>query len=211
MKQRSKEWREAKLGKFSASDIVRLCGARGLGATGLSYIQEKGSEIITGIGHDEIYSKEIEWGEQYEPIAAEYYEAVHDFKFEMLEDGFKNYSKYSGCSPDRLIPEIKKGVEIKCPYTIKNHYKYLLIKDQAELKSMKTGSFNGQYYWQCVMGMLCYDYQSWDFVSFHPLFTGINRMKILTIQRDEKDIDFLKARIKEAKDILDKQLEYLKN
>jgi hypothetical protein len=211
MEQRSEEWYNQKLGKFSASDIVRLCGAKGLGQTGLSYIYEKGSEILTGINKDIGDFKSLEWGRMHEPIASEYYEAIHGFECgELLKEvGFIEYSKYSGCSPDRIYIGNSKGIEIKCPITTEAHYKHLLIKNQKELKLLKSGSQTGKYYWQIQKCMLVLDFEVWDFVSFHPHFTGKNRMKILEVERDEKDIQLLKNRISEAESILIEQLEYL--
>ena len=53
MEQRSEEWHKARKGRFTASHIHKLMGARGLGQTGESYIlevvtQSLGVELLEG-------------------------------------------------------------------------------------------------------------------------------------------------------------------
>ena len=55
--------------------------------------------------------------------------------------------------------------------------------------------------------MLAYNFDKWDFVSYHPEFDGMNKMFVMEIKRDENDIILLKQRISEA---IVKKLNYLK-
>lgn len=179
MEQRSIEWHNVRLGKFTASEIHKLMGIKGIGQTGESYILEKVTEILTGL-QNEISTPAMQWGTELEPYAIEHFLKIMPLKSERL--GFKelkDFEKDAGCSPDLLLPEIKKGVEIKCPFNRINHTRNLLLKNQK-------GFFkeHSEYYYQIQMQMLCFDFDSWFFVSYHPDFEGKNRMLILEIKKD---------------------------
>lgn len=204
IEQGTDEWKFQRLGRFTASEIYALCSPKGLGAIGETYILDKAAEQITGAIQEEKYAKAIEHGNMYEPIAAEYYSlAILDKEVSdgLVTDGFKSYGDHAGCSPDRLLAGEKKGIEIKCPLTPREHLKHLMLNSVEDLKKLKSGSASGKYYWQIIMCMLCYGYDSWDFVSFHPQFTGKLRMRVLTVQDVADDIEFLKIRLNEAIEI----------
>ena len=190
MKQKSIEWFQAKLGMFSASAIFKLMSVRGFGKTGETYILEKVTEQLTGLW-EEIFGAALDWGNKLEPYAKEHYCKV--FKVELLNPAWKKICEHSGVSPDGIIKGSKKGIEIKCPYNRINHTKNLLLKNQAEFKTLRP-----EYYWQIQMQMLAYKFDVWDFVSYHPEFNGANKMFVLEVKRDESDQTFLKQRLAEA-------------
>jgi hypothetical protein len=199
MKQGSIEWYEKKLGKFSASSIYKLMGARGFGQTGESYIIEKVTEDLTGLW-EEINGPALDWGNRLEPYAKDHYCKV--FNVELHTPAWKEIDEDSGVSPDGIIKGKKKGIEIKCPYNRINHTKNLLLKSQDEFKAQRK-----EYYWQIQMSMLAYDFDKWDFVSYHPEFDGMNKMFVMEIRRVEADQILLKEKlskaIKEKKRILE--------
>lgn len=55
MLQRSEDWFEARKGRFTASDIHKLLGVRGLGQTGESYIFEKAVEEVFGLDEEDAF------------------------------------------------------------------------------------------------------------------------------------------------------------
>lgn len=191
------------MGLFTASSIHKIMGAKGLGDTGLTYIKTKVAEAL-GVRENEAYSKAIEWGNENEPEAKEYYSIA--FKKEISTPSFivASWSKDFGCTPDGLIDGEKKGIEIKCPFVPANHIDNLLIKSQKDLKAIRK-----EYYWQIVACMAVLDYDKWDFVSYDPRFTGYNRMVSIEIIRDAEDEALLKSRIEEASEIKQSMLKQL--
>lgn len=188
----SLENKKDRLGLFTASSIYKLMGVKGLGETGLTYIKTKVAESL-GVYEEEVTSKAINWGNENEYEAKEYYSIA--FKKEILTPDFikASWSNDAGCTPDGLISGEKKGIEIKCPFVPSNHIDNLLIKSQKDLKDLRK-----EYYWQIVMCMAVLDYDKWDFVSYDPRFTGYNRMVSVEILRDATDEALLKSRIEEA-------------
>ena len=192
MEQRSNEWIDARRGVFTASDIWRLMGPKGLGETGMTYIKEKVAEYF-GAYEDEVSSAAMRWGTTLEPDAREYYQLA--FKETVSESGFilATWTDSAGCSPDGLIRSKKRGTEFKCPYNPSNHIDHLLIKSEADLKEC-----NKKYYWQVQNCLLITGYVDWDFVSYDPRFTGDKRMGSVIIKPVEADQILLRARIEEA-------------
>ena len=202
MEQRTKEWYEARRGIFTASSIHKLMGIKGLGKTGETYILEKVTESL-GVELPEISNYAVQYGIEMEPYAKMYYESA--FKCNIETPGFivSEWSKHAGCSPDGIINNTK-GIEIKCPYNPVHHTENLLIKSQLDLKQLRT-----EYYWQIQMCMAVTGLNEWYFVSFHPEFTGINRMISILIKADENDIILLKQRISEAVKIKENYLKII--
>ena len=198
MEQRSQEWFNARLGRFTASQISKLLGKKGFGATGETYIFERAAEILTGqpIEIQENYA--MKRGTELEPYAKKWYEK--SFEVEIKEAGFIEFGKYAGASPDGIVNE-NYGIEIKCPNNPANHVRNLLMKSENDLKDNFP-----EYYYQIQMCMLATGLNNWEFISFHPDFNGMNRMLVLPVKRNESDIILIQTRIKEASEILEKIL-----
>ena len=195
MEQRSEEWYEIRRGKFTASNIHKLMGVKGLGKTGLTYIDEVVADMLSDESEDERFeNKAMRWGIDWEPVAAAWYAKA--FSKDLEERGFVLYSKDAGASPDRLIVGEKKGIEIKCPFNRANHLKHLRLNSSAELKAECH-----EYYWQIMFNILCCDYESWDFVSFDPRYREDLRLFALEINRNDEDCKLLEQRLGEAIDI----------
>ena len=195
MEQRSNEWYEIRRGKFTASNIYKLMGAKGLGKTGLTYIDEVVADMLSDESEDERFeNKAMRWGTDWEPVAAAWYAKA--FNKELEERGFVLYSKYAGASPDRLIVGEKKGIEIKCPFVRSNHLKHLKLSNAKELKSEFP-----DHYWQIMHNLLCIDYDSWDFVSFDPRYREDLKFFALEVKRNDEDCKLLEQRLGEAIEI----------
>ena len=192
MEQRSEKWYEIRRGKFTASNIHKLMGVKGLGKTGLTYIDEVVADMLSDESEDERFeNKAMRWGTYWEPVAASWYAKA--FRVELKEREFVLYSKDAGASPDRLIAGEKKGIEIKCPFVRANHLKHLKLNNAAELKAECP-----EYYWQIMFNILCLDYESWDFVSFDPRYREDLRLFALEIKRNDEDCKLLEQRLNEA-------------
>jgi len=204
MDQRSKEWHEARSGMFTASECFKLMGKKfgplltDFTEIAQTYILEKVSDNFTNNKH-EVNSKEMAWGIEHEPIAKGQYELT--FACEILDEGFVYWieNNQCGCSPDGIIKGEKRGIEIKCPYNPANHLKNLLIKSNSDFKNEFP-----QYYWQVQMSLMIYDFEKWDYVSFHPFFNTKTRLNCIEILRDDKDITYLKERLNLAVEIKNK-------
>lgn len=197
------EWLEQRRGKFTASAISKLMGKRGLGQTGETYVMEKVTESL-GVPIPEVSSYAMQHGTEWEPMARQYYEIA--FHCEVEQQGFivAPWNKDAGCSPDGIVKGKNKGIEIKCPYNPVIHTKHLMIKSASDLLHQHS-----EYYWQIQMCLAITELQAWDFVSFHPEFTGWKRMISIEIKPNEADIILLKQRINEAVELKAKILKQI--
>jgi putative phage-type endonuclease len=198
------EWHQARLGKFTASEIHKLMGIKGLGDTGLTYIMEKVSEELTGT-FEYFENSATRWGVEHEPEARNYFELEKECEVEKIDTLIPEWSDQVGASPDGKILGEKKGIEIKCPEKSTNHIKNLIIKTQDDFKN-----FRKEYYWQVQMGLMITEFESWYFISYDPRFTGNLRMFQIEIYPDKADLIILKNRIEEAITIKKSILEILK-
>lgn len=193
MEQRTKEWFNERKGKFTASEIHKILKPKGFGDTGESYIMQKVAEDLSD-DDQEISSIEMRWGTENEPLAKEFYQKASGDK--ILNVGFVHIlgtENQAGASPDGLIDGKNYGIEIKCPYTIVNHCKYAMIKNNSDLKEIKP-----EYYWQIQMQMIACQLGNWRFITFHPFFKQNYQMYVINIQKDENDCAFLMKRLYEA-------------
>lgn len=169
--QGSPRWHALKLGVISASNISAALAKKGT-ATRQTYMAELVAQICTG-ERPEINAKQLEWGQTYEADARNAYQLLTGHEISVC--GFKFHDNLrSGCSPDGIITNIRRGVEIKCPYSSKTFIEFVAcdkIKDE--------------YYKQCQFGMWITGFSSWDFVNYDPRMTQ-NMIHSVTLERDEK-------------------------
>ena len=101
IEQRSEEWRKQRHGKFSASEIHKLMGVRGLGETGKSYAIEKAIEELYGDVDENFISYDMERGIELEPLAFAKFKELKSLEFiDVLNCGFFTLSDSAGASPD---------------------------------------------------------------------------------------------------------------
>ena len=84
---------------------------------------------------------------------------------------YLNADKDLMISPDGLIPNLRKGLEIKCPQ-MKTHIKYLL-----------QGGVPQEYLIQVQSALWVTGYETWDFVSYCPEYYK-QPFYLFTAQRD---------------------------
>ena len=170
--QGSESWFKIKLGVLSASNANKIVAKKD-SETRLTYMSELIAQVCTGES-EEINSKYLEWGKNNEAGARSTYEFYSGLTIEQLPFVFKDDSFRDGCSPDGIIVNNKKGVEIKCPYNASNYIKFL-CEDK-----IKT-----EYQWQVQFSMRSLDCESYDFCQYHPNMKR-KPIKILTVEKDEK-------------------------
>ncbi len=184
LEQGTEEWKMARLGHVSASnlDAVMAKVKTGEAKTRLDYKIRVATEQITNAIQDSYSNQYMEWGIEQEPFARMAYEARTESFVE--KTGFWKHPdiKWFGCSPDGLVGD-DGLIEIKCPKST-THVKYLL---DNELPS--------DYYWQ-VHGQMLVTGRKWvDFISFDPRMPEHKQLFIIRVNRDEEIMAQLKVAV----------------
>ena len=188
LEQRSEEWFNARLGRFTASEISKLMGIKGLGKTGETYAIEKAIESVAGKDEREIFSADLKRGVELEPLAFKKFAETKFFDFlDVEETTFFEYGDHSGATPDGLVSD-NSNLEIKCPQLVKF---YKIVAD---------GEIDTVYDWQMQHQMLCTDREKSYFFNY-IIDKGIEYWHEIVIPREEKKIDLIKVRLDEAIEI----------
>lgn len=190
---------------FTASEIWKLCGKKGLGDTGTTYIHEKVSEFITGERKQQASTMATEWGNNNEKDA--YLWFVQETKIEAKYHGkedfvFLEYNQFSGGSPDGFFDN---GVlEIKCPFVTSNHVAAL----SGGIDWLRK---KDEYYCQLQFNMMCAKAEKGILVSYDPrTIEPQHRMALIDV---EPDIDLqllIHSRIEQAAEIVKSILNKIK-
>jgi len=199
--QRSNEWFEARLGRFTASSISNLMGVKGLGDTGKTEAFEKACEIVFGRDPEwDVETWDMKRGTETEPEAFELFQALKAKQFiPVQEAAFFPYGDNSGASPDGLVGN--DGVlEIKCPRPEKV---FRIIKDGVSALDKK---WTDQVQWEmnCTNSQKCYFF-------VYCIWKGKPIYHELIIERDENRINEIKARIEEAVVLRDQYVQELRD
>ena len=199
MLQRSKEWYDARLGRFTASRISELMGVKGLGLTGENYAFELACEEVFGIEEDaDFVSYDMQRGINLEPMAFEKFKLIKQLEFiDVQKCSFFAYGQNSGASPDGLVNNVAI-LEIKCPRSNKF---FKLVKDSIIDKN---------YIYQMQMQMMCTNSIKAHFFNY-LIFNGVEMWHEIIVERDEKMIDLIKSRINEASKLKEEFKQYLIN
>jgi putative phage-type endonuclease len=194
--QRSEVWRDARCGKFTASEIWKLMtNPRSKSAewseTALTYINTKVAEELTGQVHQNSNAFPLVWGEENEPNAKAYFENITKLKVEQC--GFQPFTDHSGGSPDGLIGE-DSIIEIKCPYNSANQIDYLQIESDLDI-------YEGwpEYYWQMQANMLFTKRVQCYFITYDPRFNNDSqRIKVVLVLRNPEHQTAMLERLEKA-------------
>lgn len=197
MEQRTTEWRNARLGKFTSSEIHKLMGIKGLGDTGKSYAFEKAVEELFGEVKDNYVSFDMERGIELEPMAFNKFKDLKELEFLEVENcGF--FSKdFHGTSPDGLVSD-NAILEIKCP-TATTFFK--LVAD---------GEIDKKYYYQMQHQMMVTGRNKAYFFNYY-IFDGVEYWHEIIVERDEKTCDLIWDRILKAEQIKQDYINKLKS
>lgn len=169
--QGSEEWLAARLGIPTATGIKNIVTQSGQKSSGwVAYLAELIAESIEG-GSDGFKSNDMQRGNELEPRARMAYEFETGNDVVQVGGVYLNADKDLMISPDGLIPNLKKGVEIKCP-KMKTHIKYLL-----------EGGVPVEYVIQVQAALWVTGYETWDFVSYCPEYQK-QPLYIYTAERD---------------------------
>jgi hypothetical protein len=172
--QKTEEWNDLRRAKITASIaktfLVVGKGIGGLGAGAITELYRIVEEKLSGVAREGFGgSKATDHGNLNEPLAAECYENLYFRKIKPV--GFVSRSEWTGASPDGLIPEIEKGVEIKC-------------FPKEHMKIIDSGKYRQDEVVQIQFNLWCTSYKTWDLIYFHPNLPEKARMKVHTLIPD---------------------------
>lgn len=218
--QGSKEWFQAKLGYFSSSGVGALMtNARGrdkeFSDTALSYIYKVAAErnlkekyrndyLSDYLKRVSVSSKAMEYGKEQEDIARQIY--MMKTGNNVVQCGFITHPTiaYLGDSPDGVIldkneTQVIGTLEIKCPMP-DTFLKYkTALKSGISLKELKA-----EYYWQCVVHMMCNNVEWCDFVVL-DIMQNKGFHKVI-IKKNEADCEQLKIAVEKANEFINKYI-----
>jgi putative phage-type endonuclease len=191
MLQRSDEWFEMRKGRFTASEINKLLGVKGLGLTGESYAFEKAVESVYGLSDDENFvTFDMQRGIDQEPLAFAKFKELKALDFiDVQECVFFPFGEHAGASPDGLVGT-DAILEIKCPK--RNKFFKLVANGESEIDKNYIAQMQHQ--------MLCTNSNKAHFFNY-LIENGKEYWHEIIIERDEVMIELIKERIKLATEI----------
>lgn len=190
----SLEWKILRTGKITGSNFDKIMPTPKqkklpFNDTQKDYLYSVAAEILTGEAEEDYQSYDMMRGLELEPIAADFYSMSHLVK--VRECGFFTDDIMIGVSPDRIVGENEKVLEIKCPKA-KTHVMYL---DNRELLFKK-------YKWQALGEAYATGIKNVVLVSFHPDFPDSKKMVEVEYTATEDDFKKLESRLKECVDFV---------
>ena len=197
MLQRSKEWFEARTGKFTASDADRLLGKLTLKMTVDkidNFAKEKASELYFGLSEEEEFlSKDVQRGVELEPYAFKRLKEILALDFIDLEETtFIPIGLNAGASPDGKASN-GYNVEIKCPNL--TTFKKVVLEDDV----------NPKHFAQMQQQMLATESKKTYYFNY-LIHNNKEYYYLIMVDRCEETIKLLQERIEMATDLRDKHL-----
>ena len=157
----------------TATETENIVTATGKKSSGqIKYMAELIEESILGLQDNTFRSNFMERGNQLEPLARSAYEFITGNDVIQVGGVYLDEHKEVMVSPDGLIPELKKGLELKCP-KMSTHIRYLL-----------EGGVPAEYIVQVQANLWVTGYDTWDFVSYCPEYQK-QTIYLYTAKRDE--------------------------
>jgi hypothetical protein len=197
--QRSTQWRDARAGKFTGSEVWKLLtepkskSAKESGdwsETAMTYIKTKVAEELTGQVHETGPAYPLVWGEEQEENAKAFFE--NKFGKKITKAGFIAFTDHSGVTPDGYVEE--SVAELKCPYNSTNHVEYLTWQSQFDLKENKP-----EYWFQIQTEILFSKKSKGLFISFDPrMILDAHKLKVIEVYPHIDDQQRILDRIEKA-------------
>ena len=179
MEQLSPEWFAARLGNPGASSFSKIITSTGKPSTqATDYMYQLAGEFVRGEAEFIEPTIHMQNGIEREAKARISFEMETGLDVEQVGLVYTD-DKRAHCSPDGLMPDLERGIEIKCPIA-STHAGYLI-----------DNKLPTDYIQQVQGSMLVTGYKEWVFMSYYP---GVKQL-ILTIERDEDYINLLRAEL----------------
>ena len=186
--QRIESWKQQRYGKFTASEIVKILGVRGLGETGKNCAIDKAIEALYGEFEENYISYDMQNGIDTEPLAFAKFKELKSLEFlEVTNCGFFDNCEHSGASPDGLVSD-DAILEIKCP------------KSSTFFKLVATNEIDTKYYAQMQMQMMSTNRNKAYFFNY-LIHEGTEYHHEIIVERDEVMIEKIKERLQEVIEI----------
>ena len=200
MEQGSQEWREARLGKATASriaDVVRSVKSGGYAASRANYMAQLVRERLGCVDTEGFVSDAMRWGTEQEPNARAAYELFQGVLVDQV--GFVDHPSIpmSGASPDGLVGE-DGLVEFKCPNTA-THFD-TLVSEKIDPDYIK------QMHWE----MICTGRKWCDFVSYDPRVPERMQLYVQRVEIRPLLVGALEAEVVKFLADVDAQVSYLR-
>lgn len=184
VKQGSEDWKVMKLGVLSGTGADALLAGKTTQKKN-GYFCKMIAQVVTGIPEDEFNAKATQWGVENESAARTAYELVTGEKLIEVPFIYKDKTLRTGVSPDGILEDFSKGVEIKCPYSTATFID-LICNDKVKPEYIKQVQFS-----MWVTGL-----PQWDFVCYDPRVMG-DKINIRTFEADEKMHEQFEKEVKE--------------
>lgn len=182
IEQGSPEWLALRAGWTTASCFADVL-AKGQGKMRAAYLRRIVAERLTGKPMDTYRNAHMERGQEQEPLARWAYELATDTALERV--AFIEHDELRvGCSPDSLVPGMRRGVEIKC------------VIPTVQVETILGGTYPSEHRAQIQGGMWITGFEEWDFVSYSPDMPQHLRTYIHTVKRDEAYIQALEIEVR---------------
>lgn len=219
------QWFAARLGMLTSSKISCLCGERGIGEGGMTYIRNKVYEKITGkTSEKDVMTEATTWGNLNEPIAIKEYQQVYEVP-SIITDKHIIYDDLYSSTPDGLLFMDAKfsmsadqltlnceTLESKSYMTPSVHMAHVECVTPADIKAL-----NKPLYFQVLSQMLFADVTRGNACFFHPDFPKTSKYRLGRVHFSKldhvdvrKDMGLLKERIELARTIFNQKLQYSK-
>lgn len=195
MIQGTDEWRQARLGKVTASRVADVIAKTKTtwASSRANYMSELIVERLTGQPAETYTNAAMAWGSEQEPNARAAYAWRTDSHVD--EVGFIDHPTISmaGASPDGMIGALRL-IEIKCPSTA------------THLETLLTGAGVTKYMPQMQWQMACAHTHECDFVSYDPRLPEPLQLYIKRVFLDNDMTDSLEKQVRTFLKELDAKL-----
>jgi hypothetical protein len=179
IKTHSDEWHQARLAKFTSSEIHYL-----MGSGFQNYVRRKVGEEMSGkSAKGEIDVEATRHGLMYEAEVIRKFGLKMGWEFLVTQQMVCAPGGKAGCTPDflrviRVSPdeteyEVETG-EVKCPITFDGYLLLFECETPADLKAAKK-----EYYWQVLDQMDNCEALRGHFIAYHPDFKAGNMRHIV--------------------------------
>lgn len=200
----SDEWRVARLGNFTSSEIHKLMGDKEFSTGAMSYIYTKVGEELAGVSaiqdiNFDMETDSMRWGKLHEETAVRIFGKQKGLDYLIVQQLIVVPDTRFGSTPDALIVHNESidgtafnvsTVEVKCFPTFTSYIPLLLCNTPQEIKAQ-----NNHLYWQVLDQMDNCDCLIGYSACYHPSFKAGNFKSVEFKKVDlYKDINLLKER-----------------
>jgi len=175
LEQRSPEWFEARKGRITASIVGAILGH----APYMTRADALRSMVRATLGAESEFTGNVatEYGKFHEDGA------LMEYRMETSSDvdavGFVAKEDWAGFSPDGIVKGLKRGLEIKCPFSLRKG-----TTPEKGFKSIFSEEL-AHYYDQVQFSMWCSGFELWDFFQWCPNDTMLQPVDVDQQWQDE--------------------------